>query len=844
MKECINKTVPFIESGFIFKILYLILGLLSFNNLFSGSLFLTISSVLLTLVGGVYLVIRIFHFNKYRKTKGLVFLILFVASFAVSSLLNAKYGLTENIKGGIWMVFQFFLLYAYDERMSKDEAKREFKIFSHVFLIYSFLMALVGIVLLFLNFQYYKIVNGKTIIIGFLWNRLWGLYSDPNYGAIFGVVSIVLCIYFLLSAKKKWQKCLYILTIISQVAYIAFSDSRTALVAFMLTSGILVFLFAIRWKKLQCRNKLLSGFLAVILAAFGCVLPFFITQVTANAGSHVLQAIHQSISLNPSGDEAPEEDPELNIGRQDEDMNNDISNRRFAIWKSAMEVTSTKPIFGVSFRNIVPYARENLPNTYIVNNDHTSFASMHNVFVDTTVSQGIIGLALWVAFVVVIFVNVLTRLFKKKDKNYYELVLLLCAVLPIAISAMFYSEILYINTGGAVFFWCVLGYFMHGLTRKDDGNKEVGILTFHNARNYGACLQTLALQTKLEEMGHSAEIVDYQPAAIEDDFGIIIKNHFREACKSPISLIKFVVSTLLHLPWRTVKENKFIAFRQNYYHLSEATYSDNQQLSMAVSQNKMSYPFYFFGSDQIWNPAITRGVDPAFYGAFASNESVKASYAASTGTAVPSEEVQSEIKNQLKNLNAISVRESDSKKWLSALTDKEIHTVIDPTLLLTAETWDSYCKKIHIKKPYIFVYVLEINESLISTVTALSKEKNLPVVFFDLKNRYGCKAYSKYTADPLEFISYLKHAEYVVTNSFHGTVFSIVFKKKFICVPNQKNPTRMVELLKNLGLENRLYQLNDHAVDIDEDIDFASVHQKLDVLRVQSQNYLEEVFSL
>ena len=205
MKECINKTVPFIESGFIFKILYLILGLLSFNNLFSGSLFLTIYSVLLTLVGGVYLVIRIFHFNKYRKTKGLVSLILFVASFAVSSLLNAKYGLTENIKGGIWMVFQFFLLYAYDERMSKDEAKREFKIFSHVFLIYSFLMALVGIVLLFLNFQYYKIVNGKTIIIGFLWNRLWGLYSDPNYGAIFGVVSIVLCIYFLLSAKKKWQ---------------------------------------------------------------------------------------------------------------------------------------------------------------------------------------------------------------------------------------------------------------------------------------------------------------------------------------------------------------------------------------------------------------------------------------------------------------------------------------------------------------------------------------------------------------------------------------------------------------------------------------------------------------
>lgn len=840
MRTIGKQFASIVKSGLLFKILYLILALLSFNSLFSNRPVLTYFSYFLTLVGCIYLVYRFFHFNRYRSTKGIIFLLLFIVSYVISSILNIKYGVTENAKAMIWMLFQFFLLYAYDAGASKEQTKKEFKIFSHVFLTYTFLMAIIGTVLLFMNYRYYGIYNGKTIIIGFLWNRLWGLYSDPNYGAVFGVISFILCFYYLFHAKKKWQKALYIVMAVFQVAYIAFSDSRTALVAFMLTAGVGAFLFFLRYEKQKHQKKIVRACLTVLLTIVAFVLPYVVIQTTAYGGSYLLKAIQSSYGSELPGE--IENDESLTIGRQEADMNNDISNRRFAIWESALEVSSTKPIFGVTFRQIVPYAKENLPDTYIVNNDYTSFASMHNVFMDVLVSQGAVGLLLFLSFIVTILITIFKYLFRKNDKEYLENLFLICTILPIAISAMFYSEILYINTANAVLFWFGLGCLVKNLTQKEDSQNEVGILTFHNATNYGACLQAFALQTKLTEMGHPADIVDYRPAAIEDDFGIIIKNQLRDACKSPAKFIKFWISTLLHLPWRVLRENKFIRFRQKNYSLSDETYSDIDELR--TDAKKMPYSYYFFGSDQIWNPRITNGVDPVYYGAFCPENTVKASYAASTGTKQPASEEKAEIQTQLKNLNAVSVREAASAEWLSELTDKPIEISVDPTLLLSSDTWESYCKKTKVRGDYILVYVLEINPELSALVSSVAKEKNLPVVFFDLKNRYGCKAISKNTADPFEFISYLKDAKYVITNSFHGTVFSVLFRKQFLCVPNQKNPTRMVELLQKLGLGDRLVESRENLAVLDREIDYEAVLDKLNSLKDASQNYLESVFSI
>lgn len=839
MRTIGKQFLSIVKSGLLFKILYLILALLSFNSLFSNRPVLTYFSYFLTLIGCIYLGFRVFHFNRYRSTKGIIFLLLFILSYVISSVLNIKYGITENAKAMIWMLFQFFLLYAYDAGVSKEQTKKEFKIFSHVFLTYTFLMAIIGTILLFMNYRYYGIYNGKTIIIGFLWNRLWGLYSDPNYGAVFGVISFILCFYYLFRAQKKWQKALYVMMAVFQVAYIAFSDSRTALVAFMLTSGVGAFLFFLRYEKQKHQKRIVRACLTVLLTIVAFLLPYAVIQTTAYAGSYLLKAIQSNYSSEKPG--TVEDDESLTIGRQEADMNNDISNRRFAIWESALEVSSTKPIFGVTFRQIVPYAKENLPDTYIVSNDYTSFASMHNVFMDVLVSQGAVGLLLFFGFILSILITIFKNLFRKDDREYTANLFLICTILPIAISAMFYSEILYINTANAVFFWFGLGCLVKNLTHKDDSQSEVGILTFHNATNYGACLQAFALQTKLTEMGHPADIVDYRPAAVEDDFGIIIKNQLREACKSPVAFVKFWISTLLHLPWRVLRENKFLRFKQMNYALSDETYADIAELRAGA--NQLPYSYYFFGSDQIWNPNLTNGVDPAYFGGFCPDETVKSSYAASTGSRLPSAEEKAEIQEQLKNMTNISVREAASAEWLSEITDKPISVCVDPTLLLAPETWEKYCKKTNVHGDYILVYVLEINPELSALVASVAQEKNLPVVFFDIKNRYSCKAISKNTADPFEFISYLKDAKYVITNSFHGTVFSVLFRKQFLCLPNQKNPTRMVELLQKLGLGERLIASADEKTVLDRVIDFEVAFQKLDELKADSQKYLDSVFS-
>ena len=139
----------------------------------------------------------------------------------------------------------------------------------------------------------------------------------------------------------------------------------------------------------------------------------------------------------------------------------DVSNRRFSIWGSAIEVFKTKPLTGVSFRNVVPYALENLPETYIVNNNQTNFASMHNLFMDVLVSQGLLGIGLFIAFMILALITVFKKLFKLDRQNYIFYGLVLSIIVPIFVSSFFYSEILYINTSGAVIFWIALGYLMN-----------------------------------------------------------------------------------------------------------------------------------------------------------------------------------------------------------------------------------------------------------------------------------------------------------------------------------------------------------------------------------------------
>lgn len=446
-----------------FKLLYFILVLLSFNSIYALTKTLSVFSYFVAVLGAAVLVFRLVHFKRYTHTRGIFILILFCGSYCLSALLTRAYGLSENIQAMVWIVIQFFIVYTYDNALPIEKDKKEISLLGCFFVVYTFVMAAIAVVMLLVDYNNFREVGGTAVISGFLWNRLWGIYTDPNYGAVFAIVSIVMSCAFMKGAQKG-IKAFLIVNCILEVIYISFSDSRTGMVALLVTIAAAVYLLTLRAKKLEGKKTVVRGTISVVLALVMALCSIGVLKAVQSSGNAVkeLQYAHKV----ENGEIIDSDLPDSFIGRTDSDMNDDVSNRRFAIWQSGLEIFKTSPMFGITFRNYVPYAEENLPDTYIVNNDAGKFASMHNSFVDVLVSQGILGIFLLLCFIVSVLAVFFRYFFQKAGDEYkYNTFLLLC-FLPVLVSMMFYSETFYMNTGGAFLFWSFLGYLMHSLNRE------------------------------------------------------------------------------------------------------------------------------------------------------------------------------------------------------------------------------------------------------------------------------------------------------------------------------------------------------------------------------------------
>ncbi len=351
--------------------------------------------------------------------------------------------------------------------------------------------------------------------------------------------------------------------------------------------------------------------------------------------------------------------------------------------------------------------------------------------------------------------------------------------------------------------------------------KTTAVLTEHRARNHDSCLQAYALQECLRDLGYESGIIDYRPRAVEDTFGVFIKSLHRECGRNPKRLAMFYANTLLFSPLRIRREYKFARYRRQMYRLSRQHF---ERLTPALAE-QLSYDAYVCGSDQIWNPRITKGMDPLYFAAPFDPKARKLSYAASIGLSSLEEEDAKTLVELLTPMDTVTVREPSAQKLIQSLCDKPVEVVIDPTLLMDPARWFELIEtRRPVNKEYILVYSLKVDEQMIAYANRLSQQTGLPVLFFDLRRRYGKHSLSKYTADPLEFLRYLHDAKYVVTNSFHGTVFSTIFEKQFVCVPMEGTSSRMVDLLDRVGLSHRLLQ---DGLDIDAPIDYAPVRDIL-----------------
>lgn len=366
--------------------------------------------------------------------------------------------------------------------------------------------------------------------------------------------------------------------------------------------------------------------------------------------------------------------------------------------------------------------------------------------------------------------------------------------------------------------------------------KRAGLLTFHRARNIGTNLQAFALQEYLNSLGVKAEFIDYRPKYIEQDFGVFIRPLYEQAKTSLVSLAKFWLKTIVKLPFNMKREYTFKQFRERYLSVSEEKFLTREE----VLNSHLNYDYYFFGSDQIWNPDLTDGLDLTFFGDFVKGRGKKISYAASIGKNILTECELKKMVQAIEYLDVVGVREVSAANLLQNNTEKDIYVNIDPTLLIDSKAWRRFITKRIRNDKYVFVYALEKNMNLINAAKQIAKRKNLNVVFLDMKNYYGKRGRSYYSAGPVEFLNLLYYADCVVTNSFHGTVFSMIFEKKFFSIPHKSRSTRVIDLLSELGLSDRVVFEYSGKENIDSPIDYKRVNELLSIKRKKSEKYFSD----
>lgn len=359
--------------------------------------------------------------------------------------------------------------------------------------------------------------------------------------------------------------------------------------------------------------------------------------------------------------------------------------------------------------------------------------------------------------------------------------------------------------------------------------QKVKMLTFHNAENYGAALQAYALKETLKELGLDASFVNYENDRILSDYKLIRTNS-----------LKSFFSSLWYMPRNLKRKRSFKSFSDKYLDTKTHVYSTCEDIEKDICEGDI----FVAGSDQIWNPELTHGLSDVYTLNFKTKLNIKKIiYGASLGNEELLQKSASAFKEKLATIDAISVREQSVIKPLEEICGKKVEQVIDPTLLLNKEVWDKLITDNDTAtlpyEKYILVYTLFESDEVTKIANYLSKKTGLKVVHFRKYNAYENEYMNLYSKGPVDFVNAFKNAAYVVTNSFHGTVFSLIFERKFYSVLPASRAGRIKDLLNTLELDARIIQ-NEKEINLDDKIDYVKVKDRIAELRVKSIEYLKK----
>lgn len=365
---------------------------------------------------------------------------------------------------------------------------------------------------------------------------------------------------------------------------------------------------------------------------------------------------------------------------------------------------------------------------------------------------------------------------------------------------------------------------------------KVGILTFFRPLNYGAVLQAYALSTFIKNrFGYDVELIDFRVPRVEYCRKLFRPKEYVELVGQPKQLVKRIGADLVYAKTNKRRKCHFDSFIERYLNVSKETYWSEEDLK----QKARVYDVYISGSDLVWNPEMAEGVNSVFFHSYVTdNTKIKLSYAASVGVTSLPESVLENYAKWMLNLDYVSVRERSSVDLLQSICRKTIENVLDPVLLTTEEDWAELIKggKI-IKQKYVLAFMLEYSRVLIETVKEIAAENNCQIITLDQRNYYKDSNVSlEWEADPETFLSLVKNASYVVTNSFHGCAFSLIFHKELWCIPHTTRGIRMTELLSTLDLQSRI--VGKDWTYSETEIEYELVEEKLSPLRARSVDFL------
>ncbi|MEG0577316.1 MAG: polysaccharide pyruvyl transferase family protein [Bacilli bacterium] len=389
--------------------------------------------------------------------------------------------------------------------------------------------------------------------------------------------------------------------------------------------------------------------------------------------------------------------------------------------------------------------------------------------------------------------------------------------------------------------------------------KKVGIIThYYNSNNYGGLLQAYALYYVLSKMGVQAEQISYK----QIEFPILnskeMKNE-RINFKWLINKIKIVSNNIAKNVMKSLKKYENMRKYSTLEQLMEKRKKKNMEFRELIphsrvftddSINEISefYDYYITGSDQVWNPYM---FSYAYFLKFVTKKK-KIAYAASIAVGNLTNKQKDVIIPLISSFDYISVREESAKHIIEKEISNSIDVVVDPTLLLAKDDWEKIEKKVNIGENYLFTYLLGESKKNRKIIRKIAKEKGLKIVsvphlYFQYEpSDEDFADIELYDIGPAEFISLIHNASLIITDSFHGCVFSIIFEKEFYSLNRNDNfdlssmNSRIIDLFKMLDMEDRTILNINQSIETFEKLNYNIIKKQLKIKTVDSMDYLKK----